>query len=106
MAALSRMLPRQRWPAFLVRPQTLLRWHRELVHKKWTYHHRPTAGRPPIAQDVRGLILRMGRENPRWGCVRIKGELAKLGITISATTIRTILRRHGLGPAPRRLGPT
>jgi putative transposase len=52
------------------------------------------------------LILRMGRENPRWGCVRIKGELAKLGITISATTIRTILRRHGLGPAPRRLGPT
>jgi putative transposase len=106
LAALSRMLPRQRWSAFLVRPQTLLRWHRELVHKKWTYHHRPTAGRPPIAQDVRGLILRMGRENPRWGCVRIKGELAKLGITISATTIRTILRRHGLGPAPRRLGPT
>jgi putative transposase len=106
MAALSRMLPRQRWSAFLVRPQTLLRWHRELVRRKWTYRHRSTGGRPPIAQDIRDLILRMGSENPRWGCMRIKGELTKLGITISATAIRTILRRHGLGPAPRRSGPT
>jgi putative transposase len=106
MAALSRMLPRERWSAFLVHPQTLLRWHRELVRRKWTYRHRSTGGRPPIAQDVRDLILRMGRENPRWGCMRIKGELAKLGITVSATAIRTILRRHGLGPAPRRSGPT
>jgi hypothetical protein len=59
-----------------------------------------------IAQDVRDLIVRMGGENPRWGCMRIKGELAKLGITVSATAIRTVLRRHGLGPAPRRSGPT
>jgi putative transposase len=106
MAALSRMLPRERWSAFLVRPQTLLRWHRELVRRKRTYHHRSTGGRPPIAQDVRDLIVRMGRENPRWGCMRIRGELAKLGITVSATAIRTVLRRHGLGPAPRRSGPT
>jgi len=106
MAALSRVLPRPRWSSFLVSPQTLLRWHRELVRRKWTYPYRATGGRPPIADDVRELILRMGKENPRWGCVRIKGELAKLGIRVSASAIRTLLRRHGLGPAPRRGGPT
>lgn len=105
LAAASRMLPRQRWSSFLVSPQTLLRWHRELVRRKWTYR-RSVGGRPPIAEDVRDLILRLGRENLRWGCVRIKGELAKLGIRISATAIRTLLRRRGLGPAPRRSGPT
>jgi putative transposase len=67
MAALSRMLPCERWSAFLVRPQTLLRWHRELVRRKWTYRHRSTGGRPPIAEDVRDLIVRMGGGNPRWG---------------------------------------
>ncbi len=66
---------RPRWSSFLVSPQTLLRWHRELVRRKWTYPHRATGGRPPIAAGVRDLILRMRRENPRWGCVRIKGEL-------------------------------
>jgi putative transposase len=106
MATLSRLLPRERWSSFLVRPQTLLRWHRELVRRKWTYRHRSSGGRPPIAQDIRDLIVRMGGENPRWGCLRIKGELAKLGIAISATAIRTILRRHGLEPAPRRSGST
>jgi hypothetical protein len=70
MAALSRLLPRQRWSSFLVRPQTLLRWHREVVRRKWTYRHRSTGGRPPIAQDVGDLIVRMGGENPRWGCMR------------------------------------
>jgi putative transposase len=106
MAALSSVLPRPRWSSFLVSPQTLLRWHRELVRRKWTYPHRATGGRPPIADDVRDLILQMGKENPRWGCVRIKGELAKLGIRVSASAIRTLLRRSGLGPAPRRGGPT
>jgi putative transposase len=106
MAALSRVLPRPRWSAFIVRPQTLLRWHRELVRRKWTYRRNVVGGRPALADDVRELILRMGRENPRWGCVRIRGELAKLGIRVSATAIRTLLRRSGLGPAPRRSGPT
>jgi transposase len=105
LAAASRMLPRQRWSSFLVSPQTLLRWHRELVRRKWTYR-RSVGGRPPIAEDIQDLILRLGRENPRWGCVRIKGELANLGIRVSATAIRTLLRRRGLGPAPRRSGPT
>jgi hypothetical protein len=90
----------------VVRPQTLLRWHRELVRRKWTYRHRSPGGRPQVAAEVQELILRMGRENPRWGCLRIKGELAKLGIRVSATAIRTLLRRNGLGPAPRRAGPT
>lgn len=106
LAAVSRALPRPRWSAFLVSPQTLLRWHRELVRRKWTYSRRSLGGRPPIAEEVRDLILRMGRENPHWGCLRIKGELAKLGIMVSATAIRTLLRREGLGPAPRRGAPT
>jgi hypothetical protein len=95
MAALSRVLPRPRWSSFLVSPQSLLRWHRELVRSKWTYPHRATGGRPPIADDVRDLILRRGKENPRWGCVRIKGELARLGIRVSASAIRALLRHMG-----------
>ena len=106
MAAISRALPRARWSSFLVTPQTLLRWHRELVRRKWTFRRISAGGRRPIPDAVRELILRMGRENPRWGCIRIRGELAKLGISVSATKIRTLLRANGLGPAPRRNGPT
>lgn len=67
MAAISSALPRARWSSFLVSPKTLLRWHRELVRRKWTYRRRSVGGRPPIPDEVRELILRMGRENPRWG---------------------------------------
>ena len=98
------MLSREAWDAFLVRPETLLRWHRQLVAKKWTKPHRPP-GRPALDPEVRELILRLGRENPRWGYMRIRGELLKLGVRVSATTIATVLRGAGLGPAPRR-GPT
>jgi hypothetical protein len=106
LAAASRSVPRDRWSCFLVTPATLLRWHRELVRKKWTYGKTEKPGRPPINPEVRELILRIARENPRWGCVRIKGELAKLGLRVSATTIRNLLRTARLGPAPRRTGPT
>ena len=106
LAAASRVLPRQRWASFLVTPQTLLRWHRTLVRRKWTYGKDRTPGRPPIDPQTTELILRMARDNPRWGCLRICGELRKLGIRVGATTIRMLLRRHGLGPAPRRSGPT
>lgn len=106
LAAASTLLPRYRWSVLLVRPQTLLRWHRELVRKKWAYRRRHRPGRPRIDPEVRELVLRLARENPRWGCVRIQGELRKLGIRAGATTIRTILRRCGLGPAPRRDGPS
>jgi putative transposase len=104
LAAASRILRREAWGAFLVRPETLLRWHRQLVSGKWTRPHRPP-GRPALDPEVRDLILRLGKENPRWGYMRIRGELLKLGVRVSATTIATVLRRAGLGPAPRR-GPT
>jgi putative transposase len=105
LAGVSTLLPRERWSVFLVSPQTLLRWHRELVNKKWSYRGR-SSGRPPLDPAVRELVLRFGQENPSWGCVRIQGELRKLGITVGATTIRSILRRSRLGPAPRRHGPS
>ncbi len=105
LAAASRFLPPERWSAFAVSPDTLARWRRQLLSRKgWNRRRGP--GRPPIDSEVRELILRMARENPRWGYLRIKGELLKLGITVSATTIANVLRRGGLGPAPRRIGPT
>jgi putative transposase len=106
LAAASRVIPRDRWVAFLVTPATLLRWHRELVRRKWTYRRSGRPGRPPIDPEVRTLILRLFRENPSWGCVRIEGELRKLGIRVGATTIRNLLRTTRLGPAPRRTGPS
>ena len=100
LAAISRALPRSRWPCFLVKPETLLRWHRRLVAGAWTYPRGP--GRPPLDEDVQALIVRLARENPRWGYQRIQGELLRLGVQVSATAIRTTLRRHRLDPAPRR----
>jgi putative transposase len=106
LAGLSRLLPRERWRCFLVTPDTLLRWHRELAGRKWRrWRAQRSPGRPPLSDELLQLIVRLGRENRRWGCVRIQGELRKLGIRASATSIRRILRRHGLGPVPRN-GPT
>jgi putative transposase len=101
LAAVSRVLPRSRWSCFVVKPDTLLRWHRRLVAGAWTYPHRQT-GRPPLDREVQELIVRLARENPRWGYQRIKGELRQLGMQVSATAIRSTLGRHGLDPAPRR----
>jgi putative transposase len=105
LAAVSRVLPRSRWSCFLVTPQTLLRWHRRLVASAWTYPRRGV-GRPPLDEDVQQLIVRLARENPGWGYQRIQGELLRLGIQVSATAIRTTLRRHRLDPAPRRAATT
>jgi putative transposase len=105
LAAASRVLPRERWSSFIVTPTTLLRWHRELVRRKWTYKDKRT-GRPTIDPDVRELVLRMAKDNPRWGYVRIQGECRKLGIQVGASTIKRLLLREGLGPAPRRVGPS
>ncbi len=105
LATLARLLPRERWSAFLVTPATLLRWHRELVRRRWTYAREPRVQRgldPALVE----LILRLARENPRRGYLRIRGECAKLGIKVSGTSVRNILRRNGLGPAPRRGGPS
>jgi putative transposase len=100
LAAISRVLPRGRWSCFLVKPDTLLRWHRRLVAGSWTYPRQ--TGRPPVTTHVQQLIVRLAAENPRWGYQRIQGELLRLGVQVSATAIRTTLRRHGLDPAPRR----
>jgi putative transposase len=104
LAAASRFLPRQDWRSFIVTPETLLRWHRRFVAKRWTYV-RP-AGRPPMGREIRGLVVRLAQENPRWGYQRIVGELKRLGVTVSATTVRTWLRAAGLGPAGTRKGTT
>ncbi len=96
LAAASRILPRERWRAFVVTPRTLLRWHRELIRRKWTHRGR-RPGRPPLGRETVELIVRMARDNPRWGYLRIRGELLKLGTRVSATSIRAVLRRRGFG---------
>src|SRR6266542_3683875 len=101
IAALARLLPHRRRHGLLVTPATLLRWHRELVRRKWTYPQRKP-GRPPTDPALRELVLRLARENPGWGYQRITGELIKLGFRVSPSTIRRLLAAAGLEPAPRR----
>jgi putative transposase len=86
LAALARALPQSAWTSLSVSPATLLRWHRELVRRRWTYPHRP--GRPPLDRRLQALIVRLARENPAWGYRRIVGELRSLGICVSATSVR------------------
>src|SRR5262245_56963574 len=87
LTAASRLLPRARWHAFLITPATLLRWHRRLVARRWTYERR--RGRPLLRRAARVLALRLAHENTRWGYQRIAGEMKGLGFSVSATTVRT-----------------
>src|SRR4051794_14500579 len=105
LAGLSRLLPRSRWPIFFVTPATLLRWHRRLIARHWTYPH-ATRGRPQVAQQIRHLVLRLAVENPSWGHRRVHGELVGLGYKVAASTVWKILHQAGVDPAPRRAGPT
>jgi putative transposase len=105
LSALSRLLPVDLRRLRLVSPRTLLRWHAQLVARRWTYPRRHP-GRPPIAPSLQALVLQMARENPTWGYRRIQGELVGLGHPIAASTVWTILKGAGLDPAPRRTGPT
>jgi putative transposase len=100
IAGLARLLPHRRRRELIVTPATLLRWHRELVRRKWTYPQRKP-GRPPTDHALRELVLRLARENPRWGYQRIAGELIKVGFSLSPSTVRRLLASAGLEPAPR-----
>jgi putative transposase len=103
LAAFSRMLSRQRWKSSVfVTPATLMRWHRELVARRWTYPHR-RPGRPPTPAEVRELVVRLARENPSWGYRRVQGELVGLGVKLAASTVWTILKEAGIEPVPKRL---
>jgi putative transposase len=105
LAALTRLLSRQRRHHRLVTPDTLLRWHRALVSRRWTRLHRPP-GRPSRSQGLRHLIVRMAADNPTWGYRRIHGELVQLGYRVAPSTVWLLLKRAGIDLAPRRAGLT
>jgi putative transposase len=100
LAVLARLLPRPLRMSRLVTPQTLLRWHRRLVRWRWTYPR--CGGRPPIDARLTLLIEQMARENPGWGYKRIQGELLGLGYRAVASTVRRVLKRLRIPPAPQR----
>jgi hypothetical protein len=105
VAALSRCLRRPEWHGFPVRPETPLRWHRALVRRhRAAFGRRRGPGRPPPPKDVVELVVRLARENPRWGYQRIRGALLKPDHDISTTAVRSILQRRRVPPAPRRAG--
>ena len=103
LSGLTRLLSAQRRRHRFVTPETLLRWHRDLIRRHWTKPHRP-AGRPSIPPQLRQLILRIAAENPTWGYRRIHGELTRLGYKLAPSTVWLLLKRAGIDPAPRRAG--
>jgi putative transposase len=104
IAGLSRLMDRRRRGRFFVQPETLLRWHRDLVRRKWTQPHRP--GRPSIPAGTVAIICRLAHENPTWGYRRIHGELARMGVVLAPSSVWTILQRNDIDPSPMRSGPT
>ena len=106
-AALARLIPRGRWAGvFPVTPATPLTWHRRLAARRYDTSRRRKPGRPRTVPGIARLVVRLAEENPLWGYRRIHGELTKLGVTIAPSTVYEILRAAGIGPAPRRAGPT
>lgn len=104
LSGLARLVSKVRRQGFFVQPETLLRWHRDLVARRWTYSKKP--GRPPLPAGTVALICRLATENPTWGYRRVHGELATMGVSVAASTVWSVLKRHGIDPTPRRTGPT
>ena len=108
LALLAGTLPVDRLAAMrlIVTPGTIMRWHRDIVRRRWArVSHRGRSGRPPVHRNVRSVVLRLAGENESWGYRRIHGELAGLGITVAPSTVWQILKSAGIDPAPRRDGP-
>jgi putative transposase len=105
LAALARLLPRDRWGSVFVRSETIRCGHRAVVQRRWTYPQR-RPGRPATDPEIRALILQLAQENPAWGYRRIHGELAGLGVRLAASAVWTIVRNAGIDPAPRRSSET
>jgi putative transposase len=109
LATLLAVIPKARRHGLrlLVTPDTILRWHRDIVRRRWaTRSMRGKTGRPATRRNIRALVLQLARENPEWGYRRIHGELAGLGVKVAASTVWEILKKAGIDPAPRRTGPT
>jgi putative transposase len=109
LATLLGVIPKARRQGLrlLVTPDTILRWHRDIVRRCWTARSmRGKTGRPATRRNIKALVLRLARENPEWGYRRIHGELAGLGVKVAASTAWEILKNAGIDPAPRRTGPT
>jgi len=104
LAAASRVLPRRRWASLFVRPETILRWHRTHVARRWAYPRR--TGRLPKPVEIRQLVVRLAKKIGIWGYRRIHGELKHLGIAIAPSTVWSILHEAGIDPAPGRAGPS
>ena len=102
LGAIAAALPRRLREGWIVTPETLLRWHRRRIAKHWTQPPARRIGRPPTSAELRRLIVRLAKQNPTWGHRRIQGELARLGHTISKTTVWQILTDHGIEPSPNR----
>jgi hypothetical protein len=105
ISALARLLPNQRRRHLFVTPGMLLRWHADLIKRRWTVKRR-RPGRPPMRPPIRAVILRMAQENLGWGYRRVAGELAGMGRQVGASTVWAILKRAEIDPCPRRSGPT
>jgi putative transposase len=104
LVGLSQLLNRRHLGQLFVQPETLLRWHRDLVRRRWTYSH--SQGRPNLPAGTVEIVLRLARENPTWGYRRIHGELGTMGMRLAPSSIWGILRRHGIDQSPRRAGPS
>jgi putative transposase len=108
LAALLSVIPnaRRQGLRLLVTPDTILRWHRDIIRRRQAARSmRGKTGRPATRRNIRALVLRLARENPSWGYRRIHGELAGLGVKVAASTVWEILNKAGINPAPRRTGP-